>query len=364
MGARATGVSDVSAAAALTLDDFEALARARMDPVAFDYVAGGAGDEATLRENRTAFAGWRLRPRVLVDVATVDPSTTLLGTPVALPVALAPTARQRLAHPDGEVAVARAAAAENVLQCVSTMSSCSLEEIAAAATGPRWFQLYVHKRRDTTAELVARAVAAGYTAIVLTVDFPVPGRRERELRSGFALEWGGLGNFPQLGGGVEFLPLMEELHEQRLTWRDLEWIRGLSALPLVVKGLLTAEDTRAAVEHGAAAIVVSNHGGRQLDRTPATIDVLEEVVSAAGGRAEVYLDGGIRRGTDVLVALGLGARAVFVGRPHVFALAAGGEAGVAAMLGLIRAELENGMRLLGTPRATDVARAHVCRAGK
>lgn len=354
-------MSDVPAAA-FTLDDFETLARARMARAAFDYVAGGAGDEATLRENRAAFARWHLRPRVLVDVATVDPSTTLLGTPVALPVALAPTARQRLAHPDGEAAVARAAAAAGVLQCVSTMSSCALEEIAAAAVGPRWFQLYVHKRRDATAALVERAAAAGYSAIVLTVDFPVPGRRERELASGFALEWGGLGNFPELGGGVEFLPLMEELHDQRLTWRDLEWIRGLSGLPLVVKGVLTAEDTRAAVEHGAAAIIVSNHGGRQLDRTPAPIDVVEEIVAAAAGRAEIYLDGGVRRGTDVLVALALGARAVFVGRPHFFALAAAGEAGITAMLGIARAELENAMRLLGTPRLADVGRARVRRA--
>jgi len=334
-----------------------------MDPAAFDYVAGGAGTETTLRENQAAFARWQLRPRVLVDVASVDPSTTLLGTPVALPVALAPTARQRLAHPDGEAAVARAASAAGVLTCVSTMSSCSLEDVAAAATGPRWFQLYVHKRRDTTVALVERAAAAGYSAIVLTVDFPVPGRRERELRSGFGLEWGGLGNFPDLGGGVEFLPLMAELHEQRLTWRDLEWIRSLSSLPLVVKGLLTGEDARNAVEHGAAGIVVSNHGGRQLDRTPAAIDVLEEVVDAAAGGAEVYLDGGVRRGTDVLIALALGARAVFVGRPHFFALATGGEAGVGSMLAIVRDELENGMRLLGTPRIADVGRAHVRRAG-
>jgi 4-hydroxymandelate oxidase len=343
---------------ALKLDDFEALARACMDPAAFDYVAGGAGEETTLRDNQAAFGRWHLRPRVLVDVSTVDPSTTLLGTPVALE----PTARQRLAHPDGEAAVARAAAAAGVLQCVSTMSSCSLEAVAAAAVGPRWFQLYVHKRRDATAALVDRAVAAGYSAIVLTVDFPVPGRRERELRSEFALECGGLGNFPELGGGVEFLPLMEELHEQRLTWRDLAWIRGLSPLPLVVKGLLTAEDARLAVEHGAAGIIVSNHGGRQLDRTPATIDVLEEVVAAAGGRAEVYLDGGVRRGTDILIALGLGARAVFLGRPHFFALAAGGETGVTTLLEIVRDELVNAMRLLGTPRVADVGRAHVRRA--
>jgi 4-hydroxymandelate oxidase len=343
----------------VNLDDFEAAARACMDPGAFGYVVGGAGDEEALRDNRMAFARWRLRPRVLVDVATVDLATTLLGRRVAMPVGLAPTARQGLAHPDGEQAVARAASAAGVLQVVSTMSSDSLETIAGAGDGPRWFQLYVHKDRGVTRSLVERAAAAGYGAIVLTVDFPVPGRRERELRDGFELEWGGLGNFPELGGGVEFLPLMAALHDQQLAWPDLAWIRGLSSLPLVVKGILTAEDARLAVEHGADAVIVSNHGGRQLDRTPATIDVVPEVVKAVRKRAEVYLDGGVRRGVDVLVALALGARAVFVGRPHFFALAVGGEDGVAQMLGCLRDELENAMQLLGTPRVADVGRAHV-----
>jgi 4-hydroxymandelate oxidase len=343
---------------ALTLDDFERLAADVMDPAAFGYVAGGSLDEVTLRENRTAFARWRLRPRILVDVAEIDLSTTLLGTPVAMPVGLAPTARQRLAHPDGERAVARAAASAGVVQVVSTMSSDSIEAIAAASSGPRWFQLYVHKDRAVTRSLVERAASAGYGAIVLTVDFPVPGRRERELRAGFELDWGGIGNFPDLGG-VDFLSLMAALHDQRLSWRDLEWIRGLAPLPLVLKGLMTAEDARLAIDHGAAAIVVSNHGGRQLDRVHATVDVLPEVVDAVAGRAEVYLDGGVRRGVDVAIALGLGARAVFVGRPHVFALAVGGEAGVAQMLGCLRDELVNVMQLLGTPRTCDVGRAHV-----
>ena len=355
MSHRAPGVET---SAVVSLDDFEALARERMDAGAFGYVVGGAGDEETLRENRAAFARWRLRPRVLVDVDTVDLATTLLGTRVAMPVGLAPTARQRLAHPDGECAVARAAAAASVLQVVSTMSSESLETVAAAATGPKWSQLYVHKERDVTRALVERAAAAGYGAIVLTADFPVPGRRERELRAELDLDWGGLGNFPDLGG-VEFLPLMAALHDQRLTWSDLAWIRGLSSLPLVVKGILTAEDARLAVEHGAAGIVVSNHGGRQLDRTAATIDVLPEVVEAVGGRGEVYLDGGVRRAVDVLVALALGARAVFVGRPHFFALACGGEAGVAQMLGCLRDEIVNAMQLLGAPRVADVRRHHV-----
>jgi 4-hydroxymandelate oxidase len=308
-----------------------------------------------------AFGRWRLRPRVLVDVGTIDPSTTLLGARVAMPVGLAPVARQGLLHPDGEVAVARAAARAGVVHCLSTMSSRSLEEVAAAGSPPRWFQLYVHKDRGVSRSLVERAAAAGYAAIVLTVDFPVPGYREGERRSGFALEPGGLGNFPDLGRGEEFLPLMAALHDQRLTWDDLGWLRGLSTLPLVLKGILTAEDARLAVEHGAAGIVVSNHGGRQLDRTPAAIDALPDVVAAVDGRAEVYVDGGVRRGTDVLVALALGARAVFVGRPHAFALAHGGEAGVGRMLALVRDELENAMALLGTPRLADVARGCVTR---
>ncbi|HXJ36225.1 MAG TPA: alpha-hydroxy acid oxidase [Candidatus Eisenbacteria bacterium] len=333
-----------------------------MDPGAYAYVAGGACDEVTLRDNQAAFARWRLRPRVLIDVGTVDPSTTLLGQRVAMPVGLAPTARQRLAHPDAEVAVARAAAAAGVVDCVSTMSSCSLEEVARAPAGPRWFQLYVHKDRGTSRALVERAVAAGYQAIVLTVDFPIPGRREGEVRTGFSLEPGGLGNFPHLGRGEEFMALMAELHDQRFTWDDLAWLRGLSRLPLVVKGILRADDALRAAEHGAAAVVVSNHGGRQLDGSPASIEVLEEVVQTVGDRAEVYLDGGVRRGTDVLVALALGARAVFVGRPHFFALAAGGEQGVAHLLALLHDEVANAMALLGAPRAADVARHHVHRA--
>ncbi|MGH7894953.1 MAG: alpha-hydroxy acid oxidase, partial [Candidatus Binatia bacterium] len=204
---------------------------------------------------------------------------------------------------------------------------------------------------------------AGYQAIVLTVDFPVPGRREGETRTGFALEAGGLGNFPHLGRGEDLMSLMAELHDRRFTWDDLAWLRGISRLPLVVKGILRGDDAARAIEHGAAALIVSNHGGRQLDRTPATIDVLEEVAEAVDARAEVYLDGGIRRGTDVLVALGLGARAVFVGRPHFFALAVGGEDGVARMLELLRSELENSMALLGTPRIADVGPGHVRTAG-
>lgn len=209
-----------------------------------------------------------------------------------------------------------------------------------------------------TERLVERAATAGYGAIMVTADFPVAGRRERELRGGFELPPGGLGNFPDLGG-VEFLELLTALHEQRLVWSDLEWIRRRAGLPLVVKGVLTAEDARLAVEHGCDGIVVSNHGGRQLDRVAASIDVLPEIVEAVAGRAEVYLDGGVRRGVDVVTALALGARAVFLGRPHVWALAVGGEAGVAQMLGIVRDELVNAMQLLGAPRLADLGPAHV-----
>lgn len=227
--------------------------------------------------------------------------------------------------------------------------------------GPRWFQLYVNKDRTRSAELVRRAEAAGYRAIVLTVDLPVPGYRERELRRHYQVPAGTrLGHYGDVDpGAAELIPLVASLLDQSLSWRDIAWVRGLSTLPLVLKGILTGEDAVLAVEHGAAGIVVSNHGGRQLDRAPATIDVLEEVVQAVAGRAEVYLDGGVRRGTDVLIARALGARAVFVGRPWVYALAAGGEAGVTRLIALMRAELETAMRLLGVAGMDAITRAHV-----
>jgi isopentenyl diphosphate isomerase/L-lactate dehydrogenase-like FMN-dependent dehydrogenase len=301
---------------------------------------------------------------VLVDVRRIDTATTMLGTPVAMPVGLAPVAMQSLAHADGEVAVARAAARASVVQVLSTMSSRSLEAVAGAPAGPRWFQLYVHKDRGVSAELVRRAATAGYTALVLTVDLPVPGYRDREMRVHFEVPEGErLGNFAALvAGGRELIPLIAGMHDQGVTWTDLAWLRSLSALPLVVKGILTAEDARLAVEHGAAAVVVSNHGGRQLDGVLASIEALPEVVQAVGGRAEVYVDGGIRRGRDVLVALALGARAVLIGRPYLFALAAGGEAGVTRALELLHAELHVGMQLLGTPAIADITPAHACRA--
>lgn len=345
----------------LNLRDFEPLARERMDPGAFSYYAGGAGDEHTLRDNEAAFARRRFRPRMLVDVSRIDTSVTLLGERVAMPVGVAPTAQHRLAHPDGEAATARAAAAAGVMFCASTSSSLSLEEIAAAAGPLRWFQFYTQDNAGPRSEaLLLRAAAAGYRAIVLTVDLAVSGRRERELREGFDIGSLRFGNFPASERADE--PADNGLRPQdapsAFTWDDLAWMRARTSLPLILKGILTAEDARLAIEHGAAAVWVSNHGARQLDRSPASIDVLEEIVAAVDGRAEVYVDGGVRRGIDVATALALGARAVFLGRPVLWALAADGEAGVSRALSMLDEELRNAMALLGAPSVTDIKRAH------
>jgi isopentenyl diphosphate isomerase/L-lactate dehydrogenase-like FMN-dependent dehydrogenase len=335
----------------LNLRDFEALARERMDPAHFAYYAGGAGDEVTLRANEEAFAGRRLRPRVLLDVSAVDSRTTLLSREVSAPFGIAPMAQQGLAHPDGECAAAVAAAADDVLFCASTSSSRSLEDIAGACDGPRWFQLYVQDNTGPRTEaLVRRAEDAGYHAIVLTVDLAVPGRRERELRAELDPSLLQPGNFPELQGDDPALTF---------SWRDLAWLRAVTRLPLVLKGIVTAEDALLAVEAGADAVWVSNHGGRQLDRTVASLDALEEVVDAVGGRTEVYLDGGVRRGTDVVTALALGARAVFIGRPVLYALAYDGREGVAEALALLRRELHHAMALLGAPSVDAIVRAHV-----
>jgi len=341
---------------AFNLDEFEGIARARMTPEHFDYVAGGAGEERSLADNRAAFRRYRLRPRMLVDVSTIELGTSVLGTPIALPVAVAPMALQALAHPDGELPIARAAAAAGALYCLSTVSSRSLEDVAQVSSGPRWFQLYVNDRPQAR-RLVERAAAARYSAIVLTVDLPELGYRERDLRNGFELA-GPWGNLP--ADEAEGLDDLLDMRGVALTWRDLAEIRSWSSLPLVLKGILTAEDARLAVEHGADGILVSNHGGRQLDAVVAPLDALGEVVAAAGGRAEVYLDGGIRRATDVLVALALGARAVFIGRPFFYALSLG-EDGVARAFAIMRQELELAMALLGTPSLDLIGPEHVRR---
>jgi 4-hydroxymandelate oxidase len=333
----------------LNVHDYLEAAAAKVDPAVWCYFEGGAGDEVTLRANVASFGRWRLRPRVLVDVSRLRLETTLLGSPVSMPLGVAPFAMQRLVDADGEVATARAAAAADVLMCVSTLTTIAHDEIAAAGAGPRWLQLYVLADRRRTLDHVAAAKEAGYSAVVLTVDLPFVGRRERDLRLGF----------PNPPPDLE-LPYANLFQSSpALTWRDLQWVRDATELPLVLKGVLTREDATLAVEHGADAVWVSNHGGRQLDGVAAALDALPEVVEAVAGRCEVYVDGGFRRGTDVLKALALGARAAFVGRPAAAGLAVGGEAGVAAVLALLRDEIELGLGLLGCTSPGQVTRAHV-----
>ncbi|CAN5660426.1 alpha-hydroxy acid oxidase [soil metagenome] len=345
----------------LNLNQFESYAREKMEPYAFDYYFGGAADEVTMRSNLDAWSRFSLRPRVLVDVSSVDTSSSLLGADVSMPVGFAPTALHKLAHPDGELASARATGEAGALLCLSTLSSYSIEEVARHSTVPRWFQLYVHKERDVAIDLVKRAVASGYSAIVVTADLPVPGYRERELAHDLTVPVTATpANFPNTATEEEFNDYMIGLQDQALTWEDLKWIRDAAGeVPVLVKGILTEEDAVLAREHGAAGIIVSNHGGRQLDRTPAAINVLEEIVQAAGAGCEVYLDGGVRRGTDVITALALGAQGAFIGRPLLYALAAAGGEGVSRALELMRAEIANAMTLLGVTRIDEITRAHV-----
>ncbi|MDE3190525.1 MAG: alpha-hydroxy-acid oxidizing protein [Acidobacteriota bacterium] len=333
----------------INVSDYVAAAAEKVDPAVWCYFEGGAGDEVTLRANVAAYGRWRFRPRMLVDVSDVATATTLLGTPVAMPLGVAPFAMQRLVDADGEVATARAAAAAGTLMCVSTLTTRTHAEIAQAGDGPRWFQLYVLRDRGRTLDHIAEAREAGYSAVVLTVDLPYVGRRERDLRLGF--------QNPPPDLHLPYANLFE--NSPALTWRDLEWIRSEMPLPLVVKGILTREDALLAVEHGADAVWVSNHGGRQLDGVAAGLDALPEVVEAVAGRREVYVDGGIRRGGDVLKALALGARAAFAGRAFACALAVDGERGVAHALSLLRDEIALGLGLLGCTSPDEVARSHV-----
>jgi 4-hydroxymandelate oxidase len=333
----------------LNVWDYERLAEAKLDANAHAYFAGGAGDEVTLRDNLAAFERRKLRPRILVDVRSVSTATTVLGTEVSLPILIAPLALQRMAHEDGELATARAAAAAGTIMCLSSAATSSPAEVAAAAPdAPRWFQVYVWRSRSITQAAIDEAVASGYSALVLTVDVPYIGRRERDLRVDFKVP--------------EHLTVQGDLFANNfdagVSWRDLEWLAGYG-LPVVVKGLLTAEDAKHACEHGAAAVVVSNHGGRQLDGVPASLDALEEVVDAVDGRVEVLLDGGVRRGTDALKALALGAQAVLIGRAMLWGLAAAGEDGVSDVLRLLQEEVELGLGLLGCASPTEVSRAHV-----
>jgi 4-hydroxymandelate oxidase len=345
-------------------EDFAALAHRRLPPEVWDYYSSGALSEWTLHENEAAYGRWRFARRVLVDVSGIDLGTTVLGTAVALPVLVAPTAFQRMADPGGEVATARAARATGTLMVVSTLATASLEEVAGTGVD-RWFQLYIHKDRGLTRELVARAEAAGYTAIVPTLDTPRIGIRYADQRNRFQLPEGlEMGNlpvaFPHRRGASSGLRAFSEQFDDTLGWPDLAELCATTRLPVVAKGVLAAEDAERAVDAGCAAVVVSNHGGRQLDGDPATLDALPEVVDAVGGRTTVLVDGGVRRGTDVVKALALGARAVLVGRPLLWGLAAGGEEGVARVLRLLGEEVTDTLRQLGVPRLGDLG-PHVLR---
>jgi len=346
--------------------ELEDMARAKVPRPSFDYIAGGAEDEVSLRRNREAYDKWALRPRVLVDVAQRDPSATVLGQRISMPVLVAPTAFHGLVHPDGEVATARGAAASGTIMVASAIATRTLEDIAAAVPAPRWFQLYVWKDRAVTADLVRRAAAAGYRALCLTVDTPFLGRREKDDRNAFTLPPGlgianvrpaGLDGMPESERGSAFAKYVAELLDPSVTWRDIGWLRSLTSLPLVLKGIMTSEDATLAVENGVQGMVVSNHGGRQLDSTLGTLDALPDIVAAVHGRAEVYMDGGIRRGTDVLKALALGAKAVFVGRPILWGLALGGADGVRAVLQHLRTEIELAMALAGRSDVSQIDRS-------
>ncbi|MDQ4041517.1 MAG: alpha-hydroxy-acid oxidizing protein [Actinomycetota bacterium] len=352
----------------LNLADYERLAERTLEPGAYWYFAGGSGDELTLRDNIAAYRSWSLRPRVLVDVGEVSAGTTVLGRSVSLPVLVAPTALMRLAHPDGEPAAARAAATAGTIFCLSTLATASPAEVAGAAPGPeRWFQLYCFRDREITRYLVAQAEDAGFGAIVLTVDVPFLGRRERDLRSGFAVPADiEVPSFAAATGRREAATVadMIALVDPALTWRDLEELASMTSLPVVAKGILTAEDARLACDHGAAAVVVSNHGGRQLDTVPASLDALGEVVEAVDEAVPVLVDGGVRRGIDVVKALALGATAVMVGRPVVWGLAVRGEAGVLHVLELLREEVGLALALLGCSSPEEVGPQHVVPAAR
>jgi 4-hydroxymandelate oxidase len=355
----------------VNLHELEEAARTLIPALAFGYMAGGAEDEVTLHENRAAFGRWRLLPRVLRGVRQPDISTTVLGQSISLPVMLDPVGIQRLAHPEGELAAARAAQQAGTVYCLSTVATSSLEDVGAA-TDRWWFQLYFLKDRNLNRDLVKRAEEAGASALILTVDLSVLGRREADLRNGFALSIAA--EFPTFAqepyrGALLLLPDLrraftsEGLFEPALRWSDVDWLRAETSLPLILKGILSPADARLATEHGVQGIIVSTHGGRQLDSSVASLDALPAVVEAAGDGIEVFLDSGVRRGTDVLKALALGARAILIGRPYLWGLSVGGEAGVSRVLELLRAEIVSDMILCGLENLGEIDRRLVVPIG-
>ena len=346
-----------------SLNDIERAAQSRLPGPVYDYFAGGADDERTLARNTAAWGERILRPRQLVDVGSIDTSVEILGERLSIPVLTAPCAFNTLAHPDGELGVARAAAAAGLLQVLSMQATTLLEDVAAVSDGGRWFQLAVLRDRAVTRALVERAEAAGYTALCLTVDVPVLGRRERDIRNAFRVPDGieMVNLSPYLPAGLlesdpqtALARFVSSSFDPTLTWDSLDWLCSVTRLPVLAKGILTGDDALRAVEHGAAGVMVSNHGGRQLDGVSSTCEALPEVVEALAGRVPVTVDGGIRRGTDVVRAIALGANAVLVGRPYLWALAVDGEAGVGNMLEMLEREIRISMALLGRPSVGEI----------
>ena len=372
----------------INIEDLRRAAKRRLPRSVFDYIDGGADGEITLRENVRAFEDVAFRPHCAGEIPPLDPSTTVLGTPISMPIMCAPVGSSRMFWPRGEEAAAAAAGAAGTLYCLSTLSGCRLEDVRKATSGPAWFQLYICGGRDVATAGIQRAKNAGYSALVVTVDTAVAGLRERDFRNGAKeliagglaqlpylpqflarpgwlvsyLRDGGLMHFPNVilpEGPMPYADVTAMLAAACVTWRDLRWIREAWGGPIIIKGVHRGDDAKRAVDEGAVAVVVSNHGGRQLDGVHATIRVLPEVVAAVGGRAEVLLDGGVRRGSDALKAVCLGARAVLVGRAYAYGLAAAGREGVARALEILRADVLRTMKLLGVSRVSELSRSLV-----
>ena len=349
----------------LNIDDYHRAARARLPKDVLDYYEGGALDEITLRENTAGWGRLKLYYHVLAGVGTRDLSTTILGQSISLPIGIAPMAFQKLACAAGEIATANAAKSVGTLFILSSFSNTAMESVLPQAASPRWFQLYVYKDRAITEELVHRAEAAGAEAIVVTADAPGLGTRERDMRNSFRLPDDlalenlvplGKGNFPKVTGSA-LAAYVRENFKSDLKFEDLDWLCGCTRLPIIVKGVCRGDDARRAAEHGAKAVVVSNHGGRQLDTAPATCEALSAVAAAVGDLCEIYVDGGIRRGSDVLKAIALGARAVLLGRPILWGLCVGGAQGATDVLEILRRELDEAMLLCGCTELGDINRS-------
>jgi len=379
-------------ARAVNIEDLRELARRRVPNIVFNYIDGGADDEWTLRENRRAFGDMVFRPRQAVSAPACDLRTRVLGTEISMPVLLAPVGYLRVMHPDGEIAAARAAGSAGVGAVLSTVSGHRLEDVKAASTGEVWYQLYLTGGRGAAESAMHRAMTAGYRVLVITIDSSVIGFREREVRDGMeqllrGSLWSKIPFVPQvlarprwllrfvLDGGLPDMPNIVSpgrgvlrvrdshtaMKRDAFSWKDMEWIRALWKGPIVIKGVLTGEDAKRSLEHGAAALVVSNHGGRQLDSVAASLQALPEVVAAVNGQAEVLMDSGIRRGSDIVKAICLGARAVLCGRAYAYGLAAGGQAGVSRALEMLRTDLERCLKLLGCSSIGDLNESYVCR---